>query len=145
MGKREHYYGAALIAAPVVCLTYHLCCTTHALELEALFDEKQILLWGVIIFPLIEELAFRGVIQEFIAAKTKRLPSLGYLSAANILTSLLFATLHLIYHQAVWILLVFIPSLLFGYFKEQYRRILPSIILHAFYNLNFILFVGSLR
>ena len=145
MGKRERDYGAALIAAPVVCLTYYLCCTTDTPGIESLFDKKQILLWGVIIFPLVEELAFRGVIQEFIAAKTKRLHLLGSLSAANILTSLLFATLHLLYHQAFWIILVFIPSLVFGYFKEQYQGILPSIILHAFYNLNFILFVGSLR
>ncbi|MFT7880070.1 MAG: JDVT-CTERM system glutamic-type intramembrane protease [Sulfurimonas sp.] len=145
MGKREIYYGAALVAAPVFCLLYHLCYSTGSLRLDALFDDKKILLWGVIIFPVMEELAFRGVIQEYIAAKTKRVPSFFMLSSANILTSLLFTLLHLSYHHAIWISLVFFPSLVFGYFKEQYQRILPSIILHAFYNVNFILFAGSLR
>ena len=144
MGKRELYFGVALVAAPLFCLVYNLFFISNSLTFDQLFVEKKMLLWGVIILPIIEELAFRGVIQEYIGTKTKTLPSFFYLSTANILTSVLFAGIHLIYHHAIWVLLVFFPSLVFGYFKEQYQGILPSIILHAFYNFNFILLVGSI-
>ncbi|MDM5272166.1 JDVT-CTERM system glutamic-type intramembrane protease [Sulfurovum sp. zt1-1] len=144
MGKRELHYGAALLAAPLFCLVYHVFFTSQSLIYEELFGKKQILLWGVIIFPVIEELAFRGMIQEYIATKTNRFPLFFYLSLSNILTSVLFAAIHFFYHQAIWVLLVFFPSLVFGYFKEQYQSIVPGIILHAFYNLNFILLVGNI-
>jgi membrane protease YdiL (CAAX protease family) len=82
----------------------------------------------------VEELAFRGVIQEFIASKTKQYPSFFYLSVANIVTSLLFVAMHFVHHTPLWAVLVFIPSLVFGYFKEQYGHIGASIFLHMFYN-----------
>ena len=83
---------------------------------------------------IIEELAFRGVIQEYIATKTKQYPNIFYFSLANILTSILFVLMHFVHHLPVWALLVFVPSLVFGYFKEQYNHIVPSIVLHMFYN-----------
>ncbi len=89
----------------------------------------------IVFYPVIEELAFRGVIQEYIATKTKQYPSFFYLTVANILTSVLFVLMHFVHHTPIWAMLVFIPSLIFGYFKEQYKHIVPSIFLHMFYNI----------
>jgi membrane protease YdiL (CAAX protease family) len=79
-------------------------------------------------------LAFRGVIQEYIHSKTKQYDSFVYISLANIITSILFVAIHFVHHSPIWAMLVFIPSLIFGYFKDQYDRIGPSIFLHMFYN-----------
>jgi hypothetical protein len=32
---------------------------------------------------------------------------------------------------------VFVPSLIFGYFRDRYHGIVPSILLHVFYNAGF--------
>jgi len=82
----------------------------------------------------VEELAFRGVIQEFIASKTKQYPALFNVTVANAVTSMLFVMMHFLHHTPLWALLVFVPSLIFGYFKEQYNHIGASIFLHMFYN-----------
>lgn len=81
-----------------------------------------------------EELAFRGVIQEYIASKTKQYPLFFHLSVANVVTSVLFVLMHFVHHTPLWAMLVFIPSLVFGYFKEQYGHVGASIFLHMFYN-----------
>jgi membrane protease YdiL (CAAX protease family) len=79
-------------------------------------------------------LAFRGVIQEYIAVKTKEYPSLYGLTVANLVTSLLFVAMHFVHHMPLWAMMVFVPSLIFGYFKEQYQHVGSSIFLHMFYN-----------
>ena len=34
---------------------------------------------------------------------------------------------------------VFVPSLIFGYFRDRYRNIVPAVLLHVFYNTGFVL------
>ena len=63
------------------------------------------------------------------------------LTVANVITSVFFATAHLLYQPILWSIATFIPSLIFGYFRERYDRIMPSVILHSWYNLGFLLFV----
>ncbi len=136
MNKTTLHYGAAILAAPLFVLLYTSLFQTQQVNLDTLFHDKEALFLLLIFYPIVEELIFRGMIQEYIALKTKE-RSLYFhsISLANILTSLLFVALHFIYHAPLWALLVFIPSLLFGYFKEQYKNIVPSIFLHMFYNL----------
>ena len=132
--KRLHIqYGAALLAAPLFILFYNSIFAGQLLNDQLSFDFKSLFLL-IIFYPVIEELAFRGVIQEFIASKTKQFRPLFFLSVANIVTSLLFVTIHFVHHPPLWALLVFVPSLIFGYFKEQYADIRASIFLHMFYN-----------
>lgn len=87
----------------------------------------------VLLYPIVEEVAFRGLVQELLRDYVSR-RSLGPLTIANLLTSVLFAGLHFIYHAPLWAALVFFPSLVFGFFKDRTRRLLAPIILHVFYN-----------
>ncbi|MFO7592610.1 MAG: JDVT-CTERM system glutamic-type intramembrane protease, partial [Pseudomonadota bacterium] len=68
--------------------------------------------------------------------------SLVGFSLANVLTSLLFATLHLFTHAPLWALSVIAPSLVFGWFWDRYRSILPGTLLHCSYNLSYFLVFG---
>jgi membrane protease YdiL (CAAX protease family) len=100
------------------------------------------LLKVVLIYPVIEEIIFRGFIQSWIARRWKQ--TLFKLSAANLITSGIFAMLHLIQHNAVWALATFIPSLIFGYSLERYNRLLAPIILHGTYNGGYFLIGATL-
>ena len=122
------------MAAPVFILLYNSLFSHQTLDLSLISIDIKSLFFLIVFYPVVEELAFRGVIQEVIATKTKQYPAFYYFSIANIATSLLFVAMHFVHHTPLWALLVFVPSLIFGYFKEQYKSILPSIFLHMFYN-----------
>lgn len=92
-----------------------------------------IFLLGVVAYPVLEEVVFRGLIQDWIGRKLRH--KLGPISLANVLTSLLFAMAHLLRQPWHWATLVFIPSLVFGYFRERHATLGTPILLHAFYNL----------
>ncbi|MDM5263292.1 JDVT-CTERM system glutamic-type intramembrane protease [Sulfurovum sp. XTW-4] len=134
MNKIHKQFGAAVLAAPLFVLLHNTIFQQQLLDLQLVSFDMRSLLFLIIFYPVVEELAFRGVIQEYIAAKTKEYPSFFYLSIANIVTSLLFVAMHFVHHTPLWAMLVFIPSLVFGYFKEQYGHIGASIFLHMFYN-----------
>jgi len=91
----------------------------------------------VLIYPVAEELVFRGLIQELLQEYLGA-GRLGPLSVANLLTSCLFTGLHFLYHPPLWAALVFFPSLVFGFFKERTATLTAPIILHVFYNAGFI-------
>jgi len=91
----------------------------------------------VLVYPVAEELVFRGLIQELLHEYLGS-GRLGPLSVSNLLTSSLFAGLHFIYHPPLWAALVFFPSLVFGFFKERTAALAAPIILHALYNSGFI-------
>jgi len=93
---------------------------------------------SVALYPILEEVVFRGLIQDWLTNLTKR-RHYGLLSAANLLTSGLFVLAHLIYQPWQWALLVIFPSLIFGYMKERHSSLRSPILLHSFYNLGFVL------
>ena len=128
-------YGAALVAAPVFCFGYLLVLKEKPVDVFWLFFDMKSLFFLVFFYPVVEELVFRGIIQEYLHEKTKQLPSFFIFSIANILTSVLFVLMHMIHHAPFFALLTFVPSLLFGYFKDRYNHIVCSIFLHMFYNL----------
>ncbi len=92
------------------------------------------------LYPVVEEIIFRGTIQQWLGRKF--CGSLLRLSTANILTSLLFTLSHLINHSPYWALSTFIPSLIFGFVMERYKIIAAPIILHSTYNLGYFLSFG---
>jgi hypothetical protein len=65
--------------------------------------------------------------------------ALGPLSGPNLLTSVAFTGLHLFFRPAWFTLGVIVPSLVFGYFRDRYRGLVPPILLHVFYNAGFFL------
>ncbi len=92
-----------------------------------------VFLLPVLVYPVLEEIVFRGLIQDALA----RLMAwrLGPLTVANLITSVLFAAAHLIHQPPVWAALVFFPSLVFGYFRERHDTLGTPILIHVFYNL----------
>ena len=98
----------------------------------------------VFIYPILEEIVFRGWLQGELYDWKKGKKSWQNISVANVLCSIIFASAHLFHHSVFWAMMTFFPSLVFGYFRDKYQSIYPSIVLHSFYNGGFVLlFVNS--
>jgi len=133
--KDPQWYGAFVLAI-VVWVLIHL--FVEASNPQNLFAMPQIILISVILYPLLEEIVFRGMLQgQLMARPAFRIRFLG-LSRANFLTSIIFSGLHLFYQPPLMAALIIFPSLVFGYFRDRHRTVVPSIYLHAFYNLGFL-------
>ena len=94
----------------------------------------------VLIIPTIEEVLFRGLLQPWIAKRYSQ--NIMNITQANFVTSSIFTLLHLFQNSILMTLFVFIPSLAFGYTRDRYERLMPSIILHSSYNGGYFL-IGS--
>jgi len=94
-------------------------------------------------YPILEEIVFRGGVQPALLTKALFTKRIFGLTLANATTSLLFAAAHLLNQPPLWAMLVIVPSLVFGWARDRYQRILPSILLHMLYNAGFVwLFVA---
>jgi membrane protease YdiL (CAAX protease family) len=97
----------------------------------------------VVIYPVLEELVFRGALQGWMRTHGWARKEVGVVTVANGITSVVFTLAHLIVNP-VWIsVTVFVPSLVFGWFRDRYDQLHASIALHVFYNAGFIwIFAG---
>ncbi|MFZ4289788.1 JDVT-CTERM system glutamic-type intramembrane protease MrtJ [Variovorax sp. HJSM1_2] len=93
---------------------------------------------SLLVAPLMEELAFRAAIQDYLSHQRWAQKQWCGLSVPNVLTSVLFAACHIPTHSLALALLTFFPSLVFGKAKEASGRLRWSIALHAWFNLCFI-------
>jgi membrane protease YdiL (CAAX protease family) len=89
-----------------------------------------LVLWA----PVVEELAFRGVVQGSLCGTSVGKRRLAGVTCANLIAALLFTGWHLVYRTDPMAWLVFIPALVFGYFRDRHSSLLPCVILHAAYN-----------
>jgi uncharacterized protein len=87
-----------------------------------------------IAYPVLEELAFRGFLQGWLADTAWGARQWRGLSVANIVSSVAFAVAHGFAHPWQWAASTFFPSLVFGFFRDRYRRLRVPIALHVFYN-----------
>lgn len=88
------------------------------------------------VYPLLEEVVFRGQIQPIILRHWPL--KFRSISAANLITSALFVLLHIASRGlSLLTLAVFFPSLLFGYFRERHGNIQSAVALHVGFNLVF--------
>jgi hypothetical protein len=94
--------------------------------------------------PVLEELLFRGIIQGQFLARAWGGKMRWGLTHANLLTSVLFVLAHTLYHPPLWAFAVFVPSLVFGHFRDRYGSIYPALLLHVFYNAGYFL-LGAIR
>lgn len=106
-------------------------------QMDRLTQDPWFYLSGILLYPVLEEVVFRGLLLEGLTRYVRA--RWHGLSLANVLTSLLFVVAHFPFHPGYWASAVFVPSLLFGYSKERYRSLWPPMILHSFYNLGFFL------
>lgn len=139
--KRPRFYidvqwYAGLLLAPLVWIAYDL--FYSPLTFNGAFDPLSIFLLTVLLYPILEEIVFRGFIQGTLIKWQVFNAKFLRISLANIITSSLFSLLHLINQEPIWALLVFFPSLVFGYCWDRYQAVLPCILLHQFYNFIFL-------
>ncbi len=104
-----------------------------------------VLLAAVTLYPVLEELCFRGLLQGWLLQHLGHRRVLRPVGAANLLTSLAFATAHLPSQPPAWAAATLLPSLVLGCARERYGRVLPAILLHAYYNAGLMLWALSLR
>lgn len=133
---RDPRFHLALLAGPVCWLVIYLWLQP---ELQLAWPLYSPLLFAmpVIVYPVVEEIIFRGLIQDLVYRYLSS-ATIGPVTLANILTSVLFTGLHFIYHPPLWAALVFFPSLVFGFFRDSTGGIAAPILLHVFYNAGFI-------
>ena len=96
-----------------------------------------------LLYPLAEELVFRGLLQEALWRTRLGRLSVYCLSMPNIVTSLIFTGFHFLAHPPAWAVAVIIPSLVFGFFRDRYQSVIPAIVLHVFYNSGYFLLFGK--
>lgn len=94
-----------------------------------------------LLYPVLEEMIFRGLLQEWLAERFGSRAWHG-LSLANTVTSLVFASLHFIYHPPLFAASVFFPSLVFGYFRERHHGLAAPMLLHVWYNAGYFWIFG---
>ncbi|MDX8391029.1 MAG: JDVT-CTERM system glutamic-type intramembrane protease [Mariprofundaceae bacterium] len=108
-------------------------------------DLSLLLLMQTMIYPTLEELVFRGLLQGRLIEFDWGGRQLAGISVANMLTTVVFSLLHLVNHAPQWALAVIVPSLVFGYFRDRYNGwIIPSIALHCYYNTGYFLIFKAL-
>jgi len=129
---RDTLFYAALAAALLYWLVLYLL-LQPSLDPGWPLREPWRFLYPALFSPVVEELVFRGLLQDLLRQRIKPW-RLGPLSHANILTSLVFTALHFINHPPGWAAAVLIPSLLFGFFKDRTGALTAPILLHVFFN-----------
>lgn len=93
--------------------------------------------------PIVEELLFRGCLQGVLAHRVRARRTVMGISGANLVTSMLFSSAHLLTHPPLWALLTLFPSLLFGALRDRSGSVVPPIALHVFYNTGYFLIAGG--
>lgn len=138
----ECYVYLAILAAPLTLLML-----TGLLPLwhQGIIINSALLFSFIIWQPIIEELLFRGLIQGQLIKHHWMKIRFYRISLANGITTLLFMSIHLIHHSVFWALSVILPSLVFGYFRDRYSNIYPSLVLHSIYNACYLLAVVVLN
>ena len=110
---------------------------------EWLIKHPWLFIQVALLYPMVEEWLFRGLLQERLWRTRLSSMSIYCISMPNIATSLIFTAFHFLNHSPGWALVVIIPSLVFGFFRDRYRHVLPAMILHIFYNSGYFLLFGT--
>lgn len=114
-------------------LVYFICCIY-------LYGISSISLYNIILFlfasPLLEEFIFRELVQN----KINKFLKSGFflhISYGSFISSLIFTFIHLLLNDfAVIYLMVFLPSLFFGFLYDKYKSLLLPVLFHSFFNIN---------
>lgn len=130
-----------VVAAPLVWTIMAWAVPVHSMSLAQIWSLGfvSVVVW----YPFWEELLFRGLLQGELIERGWIRPWVCGLSGANISVSLLFTVFHLWSHSPIWSVLVFFPSLVFGYLRDRFDSTVPSILMHMWYNGGYFFFIGS--
>jgi membrane protease YdiL (CAAX protease family) len=92
------------------------------------------LLLVLFVYPVVEEIIFRGTVQELLLQRKPMKVTYYGISRANMMTSCLFGGFHLMHQPFLFAILIIMPSILLGYFKERYSTLAVPIGLHILFN-----------
>jgi membrane protease YdiL (CAAX protease family) len=122
-------FGCFVILLPIVALYLH-----YILHLPFLnYSLTTNLLILLIVSPILEELTFRGLLQDLILNKTKNI------ILTVILVNIAFVLLHCnVNNSVVYLFPIFICGIIFSVSKIYHKRLIYPILLHVYYNLCFI-------
>jgi len=141
----DWHFVLALLAGPVVWMAGAVIWQPTT-EWHWTLARLQQFMMVVVLYPVLEEVVFRGALQGWFREHHYGLRAWAGLSVANILTSLIFSAMHLWSHPPLWAAAVLIPSLVFGYFRDRYDDqalpLLAPVVLHIFYNAGWLLLFG---
>lgn len=136
---RDVQFRAAIMVAPLIWGGLFFLFQPTPNYLWILTDFRKFIVL-VFIYPILEEMVFRGWLQgELYDSWKKGKMSWQNISVANVVCSIIFASAHLFYHSILWAVMTFFPSIIFGYFRDRYQKLYPSIVLHVFYNAGYYL------
>ena len=96
--------------------------------------------WALFVYPVLEEIVFRGWIQGALKRKWRFVWHPPIYSTANLVTSVLFATLHIFTRSFTVGLMVFLPSLLLGMMRDAKLPLVGLIFIHIYWNLGILIF-----
>jgi len=137
--RHDRQLGIAFLVAPFVWLSLYLI-DRPALSFNWEILISQQFLTLAVMMPILEEIVFRGLVQGWCMNQRWGGNKVFWITHANILTSIVFTAFHFISHTPLMALLVLIPSIVFGYFRDRYHGwLIPSIMLHCFYNAGYFL------
>lgn len=133
---RDGQFYLALLAGLIVLSGIYFFLSIHS---DVLRSGQWGLLLSLILWqPFGEELLFRGIVQGQLTQTSWGQRSWFKISTANLITSLAFVALHLVYHPSLWAVAIFFPSLVFGYFRQRHQSLYPAFALHSIYNLGYL-------
>jgi len=131
--KFDWLLGAAIIAAPLYWVVLVLFFNAGGESTDYPLTPRRVLLL-VFLYPVLEEIVFRGALQGWLRKKDWGLQSRLGITTANVLTSIVFAAAHVLQRSSMLATSVFIPGLIFGFFRDRYDNLYAPIALHIFYN-----------
>ena len=140
---RDPQFALAAAAGPAVWFAVALALGVRPDPAWAFFADPAGFFGLAVAWPLAEEGLFRGVIQPALARTRGGAREAWGVTTANAATSVLFAVAHLLAHAPAWAAATFVPSLVFGYFRDRYGSIWPGAALHVFYNAGWFLLAGA--
>lgn len=110
------------------------------------FESIATILTAVLLFPVLEELVFRGLFWDlwgFFARNKAGL--IASVAVKNCFISVCFSLLHAINYGALGAVLVFIPSLWLGWLRERSGSLKVCCLVHVLWNLGYVgvLFLGD--
>lgn len=132
--------GFGLLAGPVGAVALWLLHRTGAWAGDLPVPTWRIEILTLLVAPILEELAFRGALQDLCRAILARLNlgDTGPISVSNLATSLAFAACHLHDQPVAVAWAMVLPSLLLGRLREVSNSVWACVLLHAWFNLCFL-------
>lgn len=99
----------------------------------------------IVLYPLLEEWCFRGVLQGTLLEYPVLRRTVVGLSLANGLVSLAFVGLHTLTQPPLWAMAVLFPSLVLGHMRERHGRLAVPMVLHVVFNATFMVAFATAR